>query len=91
MADFFDSVPLGTRVVVRYRLSNPGATAGPGLSDALGELIAVESVHGSRRVTILTRRGEVSIPTASITHAKPVPPRRPDRERSGRTADRKET
>jgi hypothetical protein len=80
MADLFDTVPQGTRVVVRFRLTReqPSAadaeTSRPRHSDAIGTLVAVERVDGERRVRILTRRGEVVVPTAAITHAKPVPP-----------------
>jgi hypothetical protein len=89
MPDVFDALPLGTRVVVRYRLSGAGAPDGaempdgaaapwlpadpPRFSDALGELLGVETIDGERVVRILTRRGEVRVPTAAITHAKPVP------------------
>ncbi|MGO1318932.1 MAG: putative acetyltransferase [Galactobacter sp.] len=74
MADFFDLTPPGTRVVVRYKLGQEGGSGAPRVSDALGELLAVESTTEGRIVRILTRRGEVSIPTSAITHAKRVPP-----------------
>lgn len=84
MADFFDALKLGTRVVVRYRIDDG---AGHTLSDALGVFDGVVlgdaagPTSGERAVRILTRRGPVLVPTAQITHAKPVPPP-PDRRRS---------
>lgn len=73
MADFFDALAPGTRVVIRYRL---GEGAEHSLSDALGVFDGVELGLEGRRVRILTRRGPVLVPTAQVTHAKPVPPPR---------------
>ncbi len=56
-------VPLGTRVVVRYRIEG-------GLTDALGELVARDSTT----CTVDTRRGPVVVEFAAVTLAKPVPP-----------------
>lgn len=69
VSDLFDALRPGTRVVVRHRLAD-----GTGLSDALGTLESVEVVDGARVITVLTKRGLVRIPTANVTHAKPVPP-----------------
>ncbi|WP_261372111.1 putative acetyltransferase [Arthrobacter woluwensis] len=61
--------PLGTRVVVRFRLDD-GA-----LSDALGELTARDDVAVvSPRIVVTGRSGEISIPLDRVALAKPVPP-----------------
>lgn len=60
------ALPLGTRVVVRYRLDDGVHAA----TDALGDLIAVDH----ERCTVATRRGEVVIAIADILMAKTVPP-----------------
>ena len=62
-ADFLATAPLGTRVVVRYRI--PG-----GATDALGDLIA--RTRGT--CTVATRRGDVELPLTEVIAAKPVPP-----------------
>lgn len=70
------ALPLGTRVVVRYRLHGDTHTA----TDALGELVHV----GDASCTVATRRGEVVIAIADIVAAKTVPPppeRHPRRDR----------
>ena len=64
------ALPLGTRVVVRYRLHGDTHKA----TDALGELVQV----GESTCTVATRRGEVAIAIADIVAAKTVPPP-PDR------------
>ena len=60
------ALPLGTRVVVRYRLHG----AEHGATDALGDLVAI----GDGSCTVATRRGEVVISLADILMAKTVPP-----------------
>jgi hypothetical protein len=55
---------IGTRVVVRYRLPDGR------FSDALGPLEAT----GPEAVTVLTRRGPMTIPADLIAIAKVVPP-----------------
>ncbi|ERG64439.1 hypothetical protein L332_08250 [Agrococcus pavilionensis RW1] len=60
------ALPLGTRVVVRYRLHGDTHKA----TDALGELVHV----GDTTCTVATRRGEVVIAIADIIAAKTVPP-----------------
>ncbi|MGM1030439.1 MAG: ferrous iron transport protein A [Actinomycetota bacterium] len=60
------ALPIGTRVVVRYRLHDDEHSA----TDALGDLVAV----GADRCTVATRRGEVVIAMADIVMAKTVPP-----------------
>lgn len=60
---FLAGVPLGTRVVVRYRIS-------VGLTDALGDLVNI----GDTECTVRTRRADVVIPLDLVVAAKPVPP-----------------
>ncbi|MEH0108164.1 hypothetical protein V6N00_00320 [Tersicoccus sp. MR15.9] len=66
-ARLLGTLPIGTRVVVRYRIED----AVHGATDALGELVA-------RQVdtcTVRTRSaGDVVIPLADVTAAKTVPP-----------------
>ncbi|GHG45811.1 MULTISPECIES: putative acetyltransferase [Amycolatopsis] len=56
-------LPLGTRVVVRYRIEG-------GFTDALGNLVARDEAT----CTVETRRGPVVVAFSSVTLAKPVPP-----------------
>lgn len=92
-APFWRDWRVGDRVIVRYRLAPPtravetperagGAHGdradGPSLTDALGELLAVDDGG----VTVRTRRGDVAIPGPAISLGKrvpPAPPRRPGR------------
>ncbi len=89
---FWRSWAVGERVIVRYRLAGAatgasganqaarvsrGVGAGPSLTDALGELLAVDDDG----VTVRTRRGDVSVPASAITLGKRVPPPPPRRER----------
>ncbi len=62
------SLPQGTRVVVRYRI-------GEQLTDALGDLIALDDDS----CTVRTRRGDAVVPLSDVTAAKPVPPAPPRR------------
>lgn len=64
------AVPLGTRVVVRYRI--PG-----GSTDALGELAERDALS----CTVATRSGDVVVALADVQLAKEVPPPPPRRER----------
>ncbi|MGO1497835.1 putative acetyltransferase [Agrococcus casei] len=66
-------LPIGTRVVVRYRLHD----GEHGATDALGDLTAIDAVS----CTVATRRGEVRIRIADIVAAKQVPPPPPPRPR----------
>ena len=59
----FLALPLGTRVVVRYRV-------GELATDALGLLVR----RSDADCEISTRRGEVTIALAAIVAAKQVPP-----------------
>lgn len=63
--------PLGTRLVVRYRLHD----AEHGATDALGELVAIDALS----CTIATRRGQARIALSDIIAAKQVPPPPPRR------------
>ncbi|MFP5252008.1 MAG: ferrous iron transport protein A [Actinomycetes bacterium] len=65
-ADSLTALPLGTRVVVRYRLHGDTHRA----TDALGDLVALDAVT----CTVATRRGDVEIALADVLLAKPVPP-----------------
>lgn len=60
---FLSGAPLGTRVVVRYRIDG-------GLTDALGEL--VQRTDGT--CTVRTRRSDVVIALPLVVAAKEVPP-----------------
>lgn len=80
-SNFFASLPIGCRVVVRYRLPAEQAPVGaPKHSDALGDYMGVQGPD----VHIQTRSGAVVVPLAEITHAKQVPP--PPARRRPRTA-----
>ncbi|WP_245633668.1 ferrous iron transport protein A [Amycolatopsis jejuensis] len=65
-------IPLGTRVVVRYRIEG-------GFTDALGPLVA----RDDETCTVETKRGPVVIPLAAVVAAKPVPPPPVRRKTSG--------
>jgi hypothetical protein len=62
------SLPAGTRVVVRYSI-------GEQLTDALGDLVALNE----STCTIRTRHGDSVVPLEKVTAAKPVPPAPPRR------------
>ena len=61
-ARYLRSVPVGTRVVARYRVSG-------GFTDALGYLLACDGIT----YDIDTRRGVVAVPLADVVAAKQVP------------------
>ena len=65
---FLVNAPLGTRVVVRYRVEG-------GLTDALGQLVAKDDGG----CTVRTRRADVVIPLRLVVAAKAVPPPPPRR------------
>ena len=69
------ALPVGTRLVVRYRLHGEAH----GATDALGELVRV----GAAECILRTRRGEVVIAIADIVAAKRVPPPPAPRPRPG--------
>ncbi|PYY35887.1 ferrous iron transport protein A [Curtobacterium sp. MCPF17_011] len=65
-----DAAALGDRLVVR-------AHDGDGARDALGELTG----RTTETVTIVTRRGPVTVRRTDVVAAKPVPPPPPPRPR----------
>lgn len=65
---FLSNAPLGTRVVVRYRIEG-------GLTDALGELVG----KSDGECTVRTRRSDVVIALPLVVAAKEVPPAPPRR------------
>ena len=65
-----DTLPPGSRVVVRHRLSEPDAV-GHTLTDVVGDLADVSP----ELVVVTTRTGEVSVLRSSIVTVKTVPPR----------------
>lgn len=65
---FLSDAPLGTRVVVRYRIDG-------GLTDALGDLVG----RSDGGCTVRTRRADVVIPLQLVVAAKEVPPAPPRR------------
>lgn len=71
----------GTRVSVRYALPGDDPSGLP-LSDALGELVAVDPVGAGGSVTVRTRRADVVIATGALRAARVVPPA-PPRRRPG--------
>lgn len=62
--------PLGTRVVVRYRLTVPDPRSGATLTDVVGDLVHADP----DRLVVRTRRGEVAVATVAVTALKEVPP-----------------
>lgn len=65
------ALPVGSRVVVRWRLSAPDAATGATLTDSVGTLVSADDVE----LTVQTARGLVTIPVAQVTAAKQVPPK----------------
>jgi N-acetylglutamate synthase len=65
------ALPLGSRVVVRWRLAVPDEATGATLTDAVGTLVA----RDESTVTVQSAHGTVRIPTDRITAAKEVPPK----------------
>jgi ribosomal protein S18 acetylase RimI-like enzyme len=65
------NLPLGSRVVVRWRLDAPDPATGATLTDAVGTLLH----RDDETVAVETSRGPVTIPTSRITAAKEVPPK----------------
>ncbi|MEO6412125.1 MAG: GNAT family N-acetyltransferase [Pedococcus sp.] len=65
------NLPLGSRVVVRWRLDAPDPATGASLTDAVGTLLH----RDDETVSVQTSRGPVTIPTSRITAAKEVPPK----------------
>lgn len=68
-----DALPIGARVVARYRLerSETETTVGhPTMTDAVGELVA----RDADTIVVQTRRGSVSVPRHRLVALKEVPP-----------------
>jgi GNAT superfamily N-acetyltransferase len=65
------TLPVGSRVVVRWRLSAPDPATGATLTDSVGTLVAADEVG----LSVETARGLVTIPLERVTAAKEVPPR----------------
>lgn len=66
-----NALQIGTRVTVRHRIDD----ADHSLTDALGEVVGLD---GSA-VVVRTRRGDVTVPLASIVAVRQVPPAPPRR------------
>ncbi|TYC97527.1 hypothetical protein FQ377_12875 [Arthrobacter echini] len=62
------TLPLGTRVVVRHRISG-------GFTDSLGDLMSLDA----STCTVRTRRGDDVVRLDDVTAAKTVPPAPPRR------------
>jgi GNAT superfamily N-acetyltransferase len=71
MASDVRTLPLGSRVVVRWRLDAPDEATGATLTDAVGTLVSADDAA----VTVETSRGSVTIPLDRVTAAKEVPPK----------------
>ena len=65
------NLPLGSRVVVRWRLAEPDPATGATLTDAVGTLVA----RDSDTLQVDTSRGPVTIERSRVTAAKEVPPK----------------
>ncbi|QGN58168.1 GNAT family N-acetyltransferase [Nostocoides sp. HKS02] len=65
------TLPLGSRVVVRWRLDAPDQATGATLTDAVGTLVSADDVA----VTVETSRGTVTIALDRVTAAKEIPPK----------------
>lgn len=65
------NLPLGSRVVVRWRLESADAATGATLTDAVGTLVGVDP----DRVVVETSRGSVTIERNRVVAAKGVPPK----------------
>ncbi|WP_460938174.1 GNAT family N-acetyltransferase [Phycicoccus ginsengisoli] len=65
------NLPLGSRVVVRWRLDAPDAATGATLTDSVGTLLEATA----DALVVDTRSGPVRVPRDRVTTAKVVPPR----------------
>ncbi|WP_157692831.1 GNAT family N-acetyltransferase [Pedococcus dokdonensis] len=65
------NLPLGSRVVVRWRLPAPDPATGATLTDAVGTLVA----RDDDTLQVETSRGLVTVELARVEAAKEVPPR----------------
>ena len=71
MSTDVSNLPLGSRVVVRWRLATPDPATGATLTDAVGTLVA----RDGETVQVETARGLVTIERARVTAVKEVPPK----------------
>ncbi|MEE6283106.1 putative acetyltransferase [Georgenia sunbinii] len=71
MAALWADWPVGTRVVIRYRLAEGG------YSDALGDLLEADEDSA----LVATRRGPVRVSASDAVVGKKVPPPPPPRRR----------
>jgi N-acetylglutamate synthase len=65
------SLPVGSRVVVRWRLQTPDPATGATQTDTVGTLVALDD----DTVTIASRTGPVTVGRARVVAAKEVPPK----------------
>ena len=71
VSDLAAALPLGSRVVVRWRLETPDEATGATLTDAVGTL----ATRDQETLTVETSRGPVTIERGRVVAAKEVPPR----------------
>ena len=71
MSTDVSNLPLGSRVVVRWRLETPDPATGATLTDAVGTLLE----RDAETVVVETSRGRVTIELSRVTAAKEVPPK----------------
>ncbi|MDF2093386.1 GNAT family N-acetyltransferase [Knoellia sp. 3-2P3] len=71
MSDLAAALPVGGRVVVRWRLETADAATGATLTDTVGTLTASDE----RTLTVETSRGLVVVERARLVAAKEVPPK----------------
>jgi N-acetylglutamate synthase len=71
VSDLVAALPLGSRVVVRWRLEAPDEATGATLTDAVGTL----STRDGDTLTVDTSRGPVTIERRRVVAAKEVPPK----------------
>lgn len=69
--DPVDRLEVGSRVVVRHRLTRPDPATGATLTDAVGVLVSVDATA----VTVRTRSGPVVVPRRAVTAARVIPPK----------------
>jgi GNAT superfamily N-acetyltransferase len=69
--DLAAALPLGSRVVVRWRLAEPDERTGATLTDAVGTLSAADE----HTLTVQTSRGPVVVDRDRVVAAKEVPPK----------------
>jgi GNAT superfamily N-acetyltransferase len=71
MSTDVSNLPLGSRVVVRWRLETPDPATEATLTDAVGTLVG----RDDETVSVETSRGPVTIELHRITAAKEIPPK----------------